>query len=149
MDLEESRRRVSEARVGRLATLASDGRPHLVPCCFALVGTTIYTAVDAKPKATTSLRRIENIRSDDRVTLLVDHYDEDWTSLWWVRVDGRARIVDGDPEQEREKAIGALVGKYPQYRQVAIPGPVVAIEPESWQSWSSRPSGRPGRRAIP
>jgi len=133
MDLEESRRRVSEARVGRLATLASDGRPHLVPCCFALVGTTIYTAVDAKPKATTSLRRIENIRSDDRVTLLVDHYDEDWTNLWWVRVDGRARVVDSATEQET--AIAALVAKYDQYRHVAIPGPVVAIEPESWKAW--------------
>jgi len=133
MELEEARQRVSEASVGRLATLTADGRPHLVPCCFAVVGTTIYTAVDAKPKSTTALRRVDNIRADARVSLLVDHYDEDWTGLWWVRVDGRARLVDSASEQER--AVGALVGKYPQYRYVAIPGPVVAIEPESWKAW--------------
>jgi PPOX class probable F420-dependent enzyme len=133
MEPDEARRRVSKARVGRLATLAAGGRAQLVPCCFALVGTTIFTAVDAKPKTTTALRRIDNIRADSRVGLLVDHYDEDWTNLWWVRVDGRARVVDSATEQET--AIAALVAKYDQYRHVAIPGPVVAIEPESWKAW--------------
>ncbi len=135
MEAQEAQRRVSEARVGRLATITAEGGPHLVPCCFAVVGTTIYTAVDAKPKATTALRRIDNIRADARVALLVDHYDEDWKSLWWVRVDGRARIVEPDLDAEQERAVAALVGKYPQYRQVAIPGPVIAIEAERWRSW--------------
>jgi PPOX class probable F420-dependent enzyme len=133
MELDQAKQRVRDARVGRLATLTPDGRPHLVPCCFALSDTTLFTAVDAKPKTTTSLRRIDNIVADSRVSLLVDHYDEDWSQLWWVRVDGRARVVESPAV--RERALAALSVKYPQYRQVAIPGPVIAIEIETWRTW--------------
>jgi len=125
--------RVRDARVGRLGTVTPDGRPHLVPCCFAVLDDTAYTAVDAKPKATLDLRRLQNIRSTPATCLLVDHYDEDWALLWWVRMDGEARVADAPSEAERAKS--ALVTKYAQYGHVAIPGPIIAIEIASWVTW--------------
>jgi PPOX class probable F420-dependent enzyme len=133
MDATTMRRRVEEARVARFATVTDTGRPHLVPCCFALVGSTIYTAVDAKPKSAVTLRRIANIVGDPRVSLLIDHYAEDWSTLWWVRLDGTARLIG--PGEEQSLATEALVAKYHQYRRIAIPGPVVAIEVDTWRSW--------------
>ena len=99
------RQRVAEARVARLATLDEDGSPHLVPVVFALAGDTLYTAVDAKPKRSRTLRRIENARARPQVTVLVDHYEEDWSRLWWVRLRGRARVLDGGEEAERALAL--------------------------------------------
>jgi PPOX class probable F420-dependent enzyme len=132
----EARARVAAARIGRLATTRADGSPHVVPCCFAVVGEAIVSAVDAKPKSTTALRRLDNVRANPSVALLVDHYDdEDWSQLWWVRVDGRARVVGDGPE--REAALEALAAKYPQYRDVAPPGPVLVVEDLAWRSWSS------------
>jgi PPOX class probable F420-dependent enzyme len=121
--------RLARARVGRLATVTAAGRPHVVPVCFALTGGRIYTAVDAKPKSTRALRRLENVRATGRASLLVDHYDEDWSQLWWVRVDGRAEVVDSDA------ALDALAAKYEQYRADRPAGPVIAITPERWRSW--------------
>jgi PPOX class probable F420-dependent enzyme len=121
--------RLARARVGRLATVTPEGRPHIVPVCFALAGDRIVTAVDAKPKSTTALRRLENVRATRRAGLLVDHYEEDWTRLWWVRVDGRAEVIDDDG------AIDVLAAKYDQYREARPGGPVIAIEPERWRSW--------------
>ena len=89
------RDRVASARVGRLATVSPGGAPHIVPCCFALVDDVVYSAVDAKPKSTLALRRLDNLRVNPSTALLVDHYAEDWSTLWWVRVDGRGRVVDG------------------------------------------------------
>jgi PPOX class probable F420-dependent enzyme len=126
--------RVARARVGRLATVTPDGRPHVVAICFALHGGRIVTAVDRKPKTTSQLARLENVRATGRASLLVDHYEEDWSALWWVRVDGRAEVVDDD-----EAAIDALAGKYAQYREARPGGPLIAIEPERWRSWI--PSG--------
>jgi PPOX class probable F420-dependent enzyme len=133
MDRTLARTRLAEARVGRLATVTAGGAPHAVPCCFALVGDTVFTAVDAKPKSTTALRRVDNIRSSGIATLLADHYDEDWTKLWWVRVDGRARLLD--TRQEGDRAVSALVDKYPQYHSVEIPGPFIALDVDRWTSW--------------
>ena len=133
MDLVRARQRVEDARLGRLGTITSDGRPHLVPCCFALVGEVVYTAVDAKPKSTVMLRRIRNIEAHPATCLLVDHYEEDWSALWWVRLDGRGRIVDSPAEAAEAKE--ALRAKYDQYRQLAIPGPVIAIDVATWTSW--------------
>jgi PPOX class probable F420-dependent enzyme len=121
--------RLASARVGRLATVTADGRPHLVPVCFALHDGRIYTAVDAKPKGTTALKRLDNVRATGRASLLVDHYEEDWTRLWWVRVDGAAAIEDS------ETARDALAAKYEQYRAARPAGPVIAIAPERWRSW--------------
>lgn len=133
------RRRVAEARVGRLATVTAEGRPHLVPCCFALdaggdgSSDVVYSAVDAKPKTTTALRRLANLRANGAAALLVDHYDEDWSSLWWVRVDGRGLVLEsGD---RRERALDLLADKYPQYRRQRPAGAVVAIEVTGWRGW--------------
>jgi PPOX class probable F420-dependent enzyme len=143
---EQARRRVAEARVARLATVDAEGRPHIVPMVFALVserdagetrsGDTVYSAVDAKPKRSTALRRLANIAANPRVAVLVDHYDDDWHALWWVRADGTGRILDAD-EPEGRDAIARLVARYPQYRQQPPPGPVLAIDVARWSSWSA------------
>jgi PPOX class probable F420-dependent enzyme len=131
------RRRVADSRVARLATLDSDGRPHLVPIAFVLVGNTLYSAVDAKPKRSRTLRRIENARRRPEVTVLIDHYDDDWTRLWWVRLRGRARVLEAGEEAER--ALVLLTAKYEQYRR-APPGlPVLAIDIGEWRGWAASP----------
>lgn len=133
MDPSLARQRVLEAPVGRLGTITSSGRPHLVPCCFALCEDTAYTAVDAKAKSTLALRRIDNLAHHPAASLLIDHYEADWSALWWVRLDGTGRVVD--TPAENEAAMLALAAKYPQYRDVAIVGPVIAIEIETWRAW--------------
>jgi PPOX class probable F420-dependent enzyme len=132
---------VASERVARLATVDPDGRPHLVPIVFALLGETVYTAVDAKPKRSPTLRRIENARARPDVTVLVDHYEDAWTRLWWVRLRGRARVLDGGDEAER--ALAALTGKYPQYREASsTPGPpVLAVDVTEWRAWSASADG--------
>ena len=119
----------AHARIGRLATVTPAGRPHVVPVCFALHESVVYTAVDAKPKATRALARLDNVRAAGRASLLVDHYEEDWSRLWWVRVDGPAEVLDSDT------ALDALAAKYEQYRRAQPAGPVIAIAPERWVSW--------------
>lgn len=131
------RRRVADADVARLATVRPDGGPHLVPITFALDGNEVVTAVDDKPKDTRDLQRLANIRHEPRVTVLVDRYDEDWSRLWWVRVDGEARIVDRGDRYER--AIDALVDRYPAYRRAAPDGPVIVIAATVWRGWSASP----------
>ncbi len=136
MTPEQTRQRFADARVARLATADADGRPHLVPMVFALAGDTIYSAVDAKPKRSTSLRRLANIAANPRVAVLVDHYDDDWEALWWVRADGSGRILDAD-EPESGDAIARLVARYSPYRARPPQGPVVAIDVARWSSWSA------------
>ncbi len=130
---EEALERLRTANVARLATITPHDRPHIVPCCFAVAEQVIYSGIDGKPKSGRALQRIANLRSRSLFTLLVDHYDEDWAELWWVRVDGRGRIVDQG--QERDKAVRLLKDKYPQYREVPIPGPVLALDIEAVNSW--------------
>jgi len=125
---------LAEARVARLATIDPDGRAHLVPIVFVLDGETLYSAVDQKPKRSRRLRRIENARARPDVTILVDHYEEDWQRLWWVRVRGRARVLDGG--DERVHALALLAEKYPQYREQPPDGPVLAIDVTDVRSWS-------------
>lgn len=124
---------IAAARVARLATVDRDGRPHVVPICFVLDGETLYTAVDQKPKRTRRLKRLENIEANPRVEVLVDHYEDDWSKLWWVRLGGTARIVE-DP-----RAVDLLVAKYPQYAERRPEGPVIAIEIEERSEWTSSP----------
>ena len=123
---EEARRRVAAARVARLASVDPNGRPHVVPCCFALSGDRIVSVVDQKPKQTLQLRRLENIRRCPDVQLVVDHYDDDWTVLWWVRVSGQGRVVDRGPA--RDAAVDLLATKYEQYRDQRPAGPVLVID---------------------
>jgi PPOX class probable F420-dependent enzyme len=131
----DARRRFAAAKVARLATVNAGGQPHLVPIVFALAGETIYSVVDDKPKRTTELRRLQNVRSNPLVSVLVDHYDDaDWSALWWVRADGVARVLkDADPEAR--DAVGLLAERHPQQRPT---GPVLAVDVERWSSWSAR-----------
>lgn len=132
--------RVERARVARLATVGPDNRAHLVPICFVLDGDVLYSAVDRKPKRSTSLKRIENVRTNPQVTVLVDHYDDDWAQLWWMRLDGHARVLTEG--HERERALALLEAKYPQYSAEAPEGPVLAIDIERRRRWAhadSRP----------
>ena len=136
----ELRARFETARVARLGTVAPDGGPHLVPVVFVLAPDrdVVWTAVDAKPKSTRSLRRLANIAANPRVSLLVDHYDEDWTRLWWIRADGHAEtMVHSDPEASA--ALDALAAKYPQYSDDRPGGPVIRIEIHTWRAWAAAP----------
>ena len=129
-----ARSRAGSARVARLGTVRPDGSPHLVPCCFVLAGDTVYTAVDTKPKSTTMLQRIRNIEAQPAVSLLVDHYDEDWSALWWIRMDGRARLVQSPAEADRARE--DLRKKYAQYSAGTEPSEaVIAVEISRWASW--------------
>ncbi|MFJ2028870.1 TIGR03668 family PPOX class F420-dependent oxidoreductase [Streptosporangium sp. NPDC087985] len=134
MDELQARARFQAARVARLATADARCTPHLVPVTFDVDGDTVAFAVDHKPKRTTDLRRLRNIAANDRVCLLADHYDDDWSRLWWVRADGRARIAEEGAA--RERAVARLTERYPQYRDHPPQGPVVLIEVESWTGWS-------------
>ena len=133
--VKDPQKRFGEARVARLATTNQDGTPHLVPIVFALVGRVVWTAVDAKPKSTTALRRLDNVRGHPRVSLLVDVYDDDWSTLWWVRADGVAMILD---VEAAAAGLDALIAKYPQYQEQRPPGPFLRIEVVRWSSWSAR-----------
>ncbi len=138
MGPDEARARFAEARVGRLATVRPDGAPHVVPIVFAREGETVWFAVDEKPKRHRRLQRLANLEADPRASVLVDAYDEDWRRLWWVRADGRARIVAAGPELER--AVDLLAAKYPRYAERRPPGPAVAIAVERWSWWPRDPS---------
>lgn len=136
MTPEQARRYFAQARVARLATADAGGRPHLVPMVFALASDTIYSAVDAKPKRSTSLRRLANIAANPRAAVLVDHYDDDWDALWWVRADGSGRMLDAG-EPEGRDAIAWLVARYSQYRTYPPHGPLLAIDVVRWSSWAA------------
>lgn len=132
------RQRMSAARVAHLATSGADGQPHLVPVTFALVTSSgadrVAIAVDQKPKTTFALRRLRNIAENPLVSLMCDHYDEDWTQLWWVRADGRAIVLDDG--NGRDGALVALSLRYGQYRADPPRGPVILIEITAWSGWS-------------
>ena len=127
------RRRVEEARVGRLASVRPEGGPHVVPCCFVVVDGVAYSAIDAKPKSSMALRRLENVRATPAVSLLVDQYGEDWSTLWWVRLDGNARVIASGAQ--RDRALVHLCAKYEQYVREPPPGPVIAIDITGWRAW--------------
>ena len=128
------RKRLGEARVAHLATADAEGRPHVVPIAFAHHDENLYFVVDDKPKRSRNLKRLRNIAGNPRVSVLVDHYEDDWTRLWWVRVDGVAQVLVHDTEAER--AIDLLARKYAQYEGKRPQGPVVAIRIEHITGWS-------------
>lgn len=122
--------------VAVLATLRDDGSPHLVPIVFAVSRERIVTAIDAKRKRSNTQRRIQNIHADPRVSFLAQHYDDDWSRLWWVRIDGRAEVhYDGT---EYTEALAALRRRYEQYAATALEGPVIVIDPVRFVSWNAR-----------
>jgi PPOX class probable F420-dependent enzyme len=129
----QARERFAAARVARLATADAGGRPHLVPVVFAVQDDRVYSAVDAKPKRTTALRRLANIRENPAVALLADHYEEDWDALWWVRAEGIGRVLEPEDGEARH-AVALLRARYPQ--QYAV-GAVLAVDVERWSGWAA------------
>jgi PPOX class probable F420-dependent enzyme len=126
--------RFASATVARLATVGSTGAPHLVPITFALLDErTLVTAVDHKPKRTTALRRLANIEANPQVSVLADHYEDDWERLWWVRADGRARVEKAAPTGAAE----ALARRYEQYRARPPGGPFIVVEIQRFSGWSA------------
>lgn len=135
MDRQEALGRLAGARVGHLATADPGGLPHTTPVAFAVSGETIFWAVDRKPKRTRELKRLQNIRANPNVQLVADHYEEDWSRLWWVRATGHARILAD--EDDITQALTALGDKYQQYRGEPPAGPVVAIDIVRVTGWES------------
>ena len=134
MTEDEARAKFAAARVARLATSGPE-RPRLVPVVFALIRDRIYSAVDQKPKRSTRLARLADIERDPAVSLLVDHYAEDWSTLWWVRADGAASLHDEDDDARR--GLNALSEKYPQYHAAPPRGPVIIVDVARWTTWSA------------
>ena len=146
----EQRALLVTERRATLGTIAPDGRPRLVPCCFAMGiedgAVVIDTPIDAKPKASADamrLARVRDIRRDARVTLLLDRWDEDWARLAWLRVEGTARLLlpwaPRDADAHRA-ALTALRGRYPQYREQRLEGlPVIRITPARISGWAADP----------
>ncbi|MER6917079.1 TIGR03668 family PPOX class F420-dependent oxidoreductase [Streptomyces sp. NPDC000594] len=129
---EEFRLRFAGARVLRLATADAAGTPHVVPATFVVLGDIVAIAVDHKPKRSSNLKRLRNIRENPAVSVLVDHFDDDWSRLWWVRGDGVGQVVDNEPAR---LLVDALVDKYEQYRSVRPAGPVIEIQVNRWSGW--------------
>ena len=150
MDRDEALERLRSARVGRLATVTPDGRPHVVPFVFAVVerdpDVLAYWAVDRKPKRAERLQRLRNLERNPAAEFVVDGYDEDWRALWWVRASGIGRVVD-DASRERAAALDALVSKYPRYTSEPPPGPVVAIDIDRISGWRAEPVPGLGARS--
>jgi PPOX class probable F420-dependent enzyme len=135
LDPTQARDRFVRSPVLRLATAEADGRPHLVPCTFAVDGSgRIAIGIDSKPKRSANLRRLRNISDNPRVSLLVDHYADDWTELWWVRADGTAAIERAGAEHAEHW--DALRARYPQYAGQILDGPVIVVTVESWTGWA-------------
>lgn len=138
MNADEARELLASARVARLASIDAEGQPHLVPITFAVQGDTIITAVDHKPKRTTRLRRLANIAANPRVTVLADHYEEEWSNLWWARADGLARVLEPG-SGEHANSVAQLTARYPQYRERRPDGPAIEISVSRWSGWRARP----------
>jgi PPOX class probable F420-dependent enzyme len=149
MDRVEAIARLRSARVGRLATVTPEARPHVVPFVFALIerdrDVLAYWAVDRKPKRSERLQRLRNLEENPAAEFVVDGYDEDWRALWWVRASGTGRVVE-DASEERS-ALAALTAKYPQDASEPPPGPVVAIEIQTISGWEAEPEGSPEDRS--
>lgn len=139
LDETAARALLTGARVARLATIrATDGTPRLVPVTFALVDGLVVSAVDdVKPKRHRRLARLRDVEADPRVALLADHYDDDWSQLWWVRLDATATIHDDGDLNSR--AVAALAARYAPYAARPPEGPVLALTPVRWTAWTATP----------
>jgi PPOX class probable F420-dependent enzyme len=126
---------LADCRVAHLATISPDGRPRLVPVCFALVGNLVAIAIDEKPKSTRQLARVRDIRRDRRVTLLVDRYDDvDWTRLAWLRLDADAAVLAAGSEWP--DGLRALRARYAQYAAMALESlPLLRLTPTRAIGW--------------
>jgi PPOX class probable F420-dependent enzyme len=128
---------IQQQRVGRFATADQDGRPHIVPVCYADDGAALYIALDTKPKRVEPqrLKRVRNLLANPQVALVVDHYSDDWSELAFVLIRGTAELVPPDAAEHRA-AIELLRDRYPQYREMPIQEqPVIAIRPTAVTAW--------------
>jgi PPOX class probable F420-dependent enzyme len=138
IDLDPASRALLEsARVAHLATADQYSRPHAVPIVFVMLDGNLYFALDRKPKREDDwhmLRRVRNIETNGRVSIVVDHYEDDWSKLAWVLLEGVATIIETGAE--RDGAARALAGKYMQYAGAALDGrPVVRVVVERTVRW--------------
>src|SRR5437763_12964048 len=121
----------------RPATAAADRHRHVIPVCYAFDGSRFYTPLDEKPKrvAESKLRRVRNIAARPEVALVIDQYDDDWSRLGYVLVQGRAELLE--PENTlHTRALELLRERYFQYRVMALEKyAVIAITPNSVVSW--------------
>jgi len=125
---------LATARVGHLATAGRDGRPHVVPVCFAWVPPFLYSAIDGKPKRTRLLRRVRNVVDSGRASFVVDQWSEDWRQLAYVLIEGPAVVLDDG--QERDEALILLTAKYPQYDDLPLIGnAVIRLTAERTVAW--------------
>ena len=135
---DRERRFVEARRVAHLATADRHGAPHVVPVCYALTADTLYITIDQKPKRAPAngLKRLRNIGDNPAVALVVDHYDEDWTRLGWVMLQGRAEILDDGPEHDTAQAL--LKSRYAQLDAMQIAElPVIAVRVQRATSWGN------------
>jgi PPOX class probable F420-dependent enzyme len=145
MDRDDARARFAAGRVARLATLAPRRQPQLLPVAFAMgsgpEGDAITFAVDGKARSTSGLRRLQQLAANASVSLLVDHYEDDWSALWWVRADGEARVLEGGPTFR--VAQSGLTAKYAAYDLAPPPGPLVVVDVKSWEWWEASDGSYP------
>jgi PPOX class probable F420-dependent enzyme len=132
---------IETTRVAILGTVRRDGSPHLVPCVFALADPLVYVPVDAKPKRTRALTRLTNIERDPRGAVLFHEWDEDWSRLWWVRIDGHARVLDDPADLEEPRS--TLLARYPQYSAPAELHPIIELRIDSWAGWLANAGDAP------
>jgi len=137
MDTTDALQRLAHARVAHLATVDPAGLPHLVPMVFAMDEDGLYSAVDHKPKSSTRLKRLSNIAANPGVALLVDEYADDWSHLWWVRVDGTAQVIHTGERWDR--AVSLLADKYAQYRGQPPTGDVIEVTIARISGWAASP----------
>ena len=135
MERAEALVRLGAARVGRFASLGREGRPHVVPVTFAVLDEFVVHMIDDKPKTTGRLQRLRNVEANPLASLLVDHYDEDWSKLWWIRVDGDVTIETGGELWERARS--ALATKYGRYRESPPQGPAICLAMKKLTYWES------------
>lgn len=138
---------INKARVARLATVDSEGKPHLVPVVFVYDGEHYYIPIDKKTKQKPSepekLKRVKNIQANPNIALLIDEYNEDWTKLYFVMVQGRALLISNKKEEREnellllEKAHKLLSEKYHHYQKIGIGEYVIMIYPQKIITWKN------------
>ena len=143
---------ISSARVGRLGTADASGQPLVVPICYAFDGESIFSAIDAKPKMASveRLKRIRNIRENAKVSVVIDRYEEDWTQLRYVILQGEAGLLTAGADFSR--AVDLLLAKYPQYRAMGLDretGLMIRVRPARVTDWQFAPSDGREPSALP
>jgi PPOX class probable F420-dependent enzyme len=138
---DECRRRLAAASHLVLATIHPERGVDLVPVVASLDGASAWLPIDTvKPKTSARLRRLANVEADPRVALLAEHYDADWSQLWWVRAHGHAREVHAAGELDRARA--ALAARYPDYTDPASIAGALAVDIDRWSGWTAQPFTR-------